>query len=1083
MGTISLLSLLFVVQLPQYHISCDQVQFDYMMENWEEEISISCTVTADETVYENCTMRIRGDTSRAFRKKSYRIEFPLDQPHLGRTSWNFNADFLDSSYMRAWLFSRVLTDMGFPCFQVSHAGLNVNGDFRGLFLMLEPVNESFLERYGFDPEGSLYKAQLDGACASIHDDVDSMWVRKTGGSSGMNDLEALINQLEYRSPDQLQGFMDSTFTMYGSSGLIRMLAINAAFANNSTYYHNYYLFNDALGSGLWFMFPWDVDKVLSVSLGISYGGCTNENWYDNPLYARTLTVPIFREAFSDSVESIYSTYLTEAKMTWWADSLRNALMEAVEQDGYDNTDAVGFLEAISELQSNLSIRGNDLEWQFQYKYFPFRSYRSDSLTSGSLEVSWSPTSDPSGNPANYTVVVRDSLGPFSQEILRFEGIEDSVFTIDGLEPGKYWWTVETDLQAGWRRTEATDRYNPFTVVEPVVLSGTFNGTTRLVRAMSPYYVPEEIVVSPGGVLEIEAGVTILMGEQGAVDCYGSILSMGTQEDSVFIIAENSADRWRGIRVKDGTANLTYTVISGSRGYAETVGNDFAGLTCHRTNVTIENCCFRDNWSCIKLFKGAVEITGSIFRDNAGELFFIQEGNDVFISRCGFHDLENPVVPNMDAIEFHYCTTGTIIVQDCIVSNIDGDCIDMNASSVQIMDTQVSGASDKGFSIAGGSGIDAEVSIDNCVILDCPIGIAVKDGAEALIDNVLIQDCATGVTAYEKYQGLGGGYAWVENSILSSCTEDITVEEGAVSVEWSISDSAVIPGQGNISGDPGLDAHGYPLWNSPCINAGNPQKVDPDGSRKDIGAFFFPTMMTGLCINELMAINDSVILDDWNRTSDWIEVYNGTGYDLDAGVLVFSESDSSAAEPWSVPRGTMIPAWGYMLFWADGDGWKGGTHLPFRLSGAGDGFSFGRIVPGEGDYPFVSAIERIDFPEQSPDVSLGRFPDGGQWQIIETPTPGYSNGTLYSVPISLSLPRPNPCRSGTLFLDVTVAGGQTQVFVYDLTGRKLMSVHDSYCDPGTSTFTCDTSGFPSGVYLVLARCTGQKPATAKFTVLH
>ncbi|HOP26502.1 MAG TPA: CotH kinase family protein, partial [Candidatus Sabulitectum sp.] len=95
--------LLFPSQVPEYSITCDQAQFENMMENWEQEITIPCTVTHQGIIYENCTMRIRGDTSRAYRKKSYRVEFPPDQPLHGRTTWNFNAEYADRSYMRAWL--------------------------------------------------------------------------------------------------------------------------------------------------------------------------------------------------------------------------------------------------------------------------------------------------------------------------------------------------------------------------------------------------------------------------------------------------------------------------------------------------------------------------------------------------------------------------------------------------------------------------------------------------------------------------------------------------------------------------------------------------------------------------------------------------------------------------------------------------------------------------------------------------------------------------------------------------------------------------------------------------------------------
>ncbi len=164
-------------------------------------------------------------------------------------------------------------------------------------------------------------------------------------------------------------------------------------------------------------------------------------------------------------------------------------------------------------------------------------------------MSWLPTEDPSGVPtASYTVILRDSLGTSSDTIAMFEGIEDTLFTITGLAPGEFWWTVETGEQAGWRVTEATDRYNPFTVVNPVVLTGTLPGNTTLYRALSPYSIPGEVTIPQGGTLQIEAGVTILIGENGAVNCLGSIISGGSATDSVIFTAENSFAGWRGIRI-------------------------------------------------------------------------------------------------------------------------------------------------------------------------------------------------------------------------------------------------------------------------------------------------------------------------------------------------------------------------------------------------------------------------------------------------------------------------------------------------------------------------------------------------------
>jgi hypothetical protein len=1073
-------------QVPHYGITCDPSQFEYMMENWEDEIIIPVEIHHDGVVYQGCTMRIRGDSSRSERKKSYRVEFPEDQPHLGRTSWNFNAEFTDHSYMRSWLFSRVLSQMGFPVFQVAHATLSVNGENRGLFIRLEPVNRAFLRRNAINDQGNLYKARYDGACAGIHDDIENAWTKQTNGSSGMNDLFDLIHGIEYCPSSEFQAFMDSAFTMYGPHGLIRMLALNSVFANNSTYYHNYYLYNDALGTGGWMMIPWDTDKVLTDNLGIGYSGATNKNWHDNPIYSRTLTEPVFREAFIDTVESIHQFWLTEEKIAFWADSLAEVLQTAVEEDTWDQTDYQGFLHELIVLQENMVKRRTDLQWQFQYKYYPFRSWRSPSVSTGELPVSWSPATDPMGNPATYSVVVRDILGPDAQEIVRYQGIEDTLFVIPGLPPGSYWWTVETEKQAGWRYTEATDRYNPFSVVQPVELSGTLSGHTRLYRALSPYLITGDLTIAPGATLEIESGVTLLVAPEAAVDCMGTILAEGQPGDSIHIMPENHLEGWRGIRLQNGTVELNHTVVSGSRGYASSPGANFAALAGHSSDVTITESVFRNNWSCVKLHGGTVEIVNSVFMNNRGEMFYMKDGEGALISGSRFENLHDPVAGSMDGIEFELCTRGQFLVVDCILQNMADDGIDMNASSVSITGTTISGVPDKGFSIGaptGGSGAGTLVTIENCIIEDCVTGLGIKDGAEVEADGLLIRSSGTAVHLYEKTGGMGGGFVEIVNSIFTQCDYDIVVEEGYAHVNWSLTDGPAIPGEGNITGNPQLDGSGYLLWNSPCIDAGNPSMTDPDGSRRDIGPRFFPTRMQGLFVNEMMAINNTTVTDDWGRFSDWIELYNGTGYDLDAGVLVFAQGDYPSSNSWSVERGTMIPGGGFMLFWADGEGWKGGNHLPFRLSGDGEVFHVGRLVPGSGEEPFVSLVEQVVFGPQTPDVSIGRFPDGGPWRVLDIPTPGWSNGALYSQQVFMTLPRPNPCRTGQVTFDVTVAGGETDVYVYDIAGRRLATLMNGYAEQGEHTLEWDTSKVPAGVYLILARCAGQTPATGKFTVLR
>jgi len=101
--------------------------------------------------------------------------------------------------------------------------------------------------------------------------------------------------------------------------------------------------------------------------------------------------------------------------------------------------------------------------------------------------------------------------------------------------------------------------------------------------------------------------------------------------------------------------------------------------------------------------------------------------------------------------------------------------------------------------------------------------------------------------------LGGGIScWssssavVVNSILwadsASTGPEIYVEEGS-SMTVAYSDvCGGWPGQGNVDADPAFvlaESQDYRLlWESPCIDAGYPDSLDPDGTRSDMGAHYF-----------------------------------------------------------------------------------------------------------------------------------------------------------------------------------------------------------------------------------------------------
>jgi hypothetical protein len=62
------------------------------------------------------------------------------------------------SYLREVLAAAAFERAGVAAPAARHVVLRLNGDFYGLYVMVENVDESFLERHGLDPRGPLFKA-------------------------------------------------------------------------------------------------------------------------------------------------------------------------------------------------------------------------------------------------------------------------------------------------------------------------------------------------------------------------------------------------------------------------------------------------------------------------------------------------------------------------------------------------------------------------------------------------------------------------------------------------------------------------------------------------------------------------------------------------------------------------------------------------------------------------------------------------------------------------------------------------------------------------------------------------------------
>lgn len=137
------------------------------------------------------------------------------------------------------------------------------------------------------------------------------------------------------------------------------------------------------------------------------------------------------------------------------------------------------------------------------------------------------------------------------------------------------------------------------------------------------------------------------------------------------------------------------------------------------------------------------------------------------------------------------------------------------------------------------------------------------------------------------------------------------------------------------------------------------------------------------INEWMASNSTTIADpDDLDFDDWIELYNAGSQPADLSGYSITDNPANQAK-YVFPQGTVIPAHGFLLLWADEErATNGQVHLNFRLSADGEVIALFA--------PDGTQVDRVDFGPQVRDQSQGRSPDGGAIAIQGRPSPGVSN---------------------------------------------------------------------------------------------
>ncbi|MFK5855197.1 MAG: lamin tail domain-containing protein [Bacteroidota bacterium] len=228
---------------------------------------------------------------------------------------------------------------------------------------------------------------------------------------------------------------------------------------------------------------------------------------------------------------------------------------------------------------------------------------------------------------------------------------------------------------------------------------------------------------------------------------------------------------------------------------------------------------------------------------------------------------------------------------------------------------------------------------------------------------------------------------------------------------------------------------------------------------------FNNLNAQLYINEFMASNDISFPGPQGDYPDWIEIYNNTSEPVMLGGYYISDAlnDTSALFqiPDTYPDSVTVPAFGYILFYANKGEESSVLNLNFKLSGGGEAIGFWtseNIV-----------IDTMSYGDQTTDVSYGRYPDGSDfWGFMIDITPGAANTNPTPAEIELyinefmasnDLAFPGPQGDYPDWIEIYNAGDEAVMlggyYLYDtLNAAEAYQIPDTYPD----SVTVEPGGF-------------------------
>lgn len=321
-------------EVQSIHLQVAKEDLQRMLAALPERISVPASFRWRDITVDNVAIRFKGNSSSApaqKHKRSFLIkfnEYVADQRFLGlrRVSCDNGVQF--GSVFSEPIITEILRDQGIVTHRCNYARLFLNEEYQGVYVNVERIDESFIERHLPDSKGLLFKVDEGGPGANLQflGDDPAAYERAfepetKSAKKGRQRLIEFIKLINQTSDGEFAARLDSKIETDDFLRVTAVMLFSGAFDQLTGWHpHNYYLYHDGKHDR-WRYLPWDLDVgFCETAFGrINVLADWNAAWpvagpVPNPLLERIVADPVLLKRYRDQARVILNKYFQPERL-------------------------------------------------------------------------------------------------------------------------------------------------------------------------------------------------------------------------------------------------------------------------------------------------------------------------------------------------------------------------------------------------------------------------------------------------------------------------------------------------------------------------------------------------------------------------------------------------------------------------------------------------------------------------------------------------------------------------------------------------------------------------------------------------